>query len=488
MNIIQYLLDLVQTLYQQYCWLVLFVCKYIPLKQRAFDDSHSPKYQKFKIDEPPLITDFRQDWTWKDLIPYYEKRYGKTIKPIHRRSECDIPQDCTCPQCGAPQPYLYRNNGKEGQLFCKVCDTKFHPRAGRFASLKLRCPFCQHALVPKKDRKHFVLWKCVNPKCPYYRHNLKNVSKEHLEEPYGKNNYKLHYIYREFNIDFFKMDINSLPSNASSLNFSKFNPHIMSLCLTMHVNLGLSLRKTAQALNDLYGIRISHQMVANYARTAALVIKPFTDSYDYEASSQMAADETYVKVRGVRGYVWLIMDAVKRSILGYRVSPERDVGSCILAMRAAFRHITELPKDFRFVADGYSAYPLAAQQFLRQFGEKFRFNVTPVIGLTNDDAVSAEWRPYKQRIERLNRTFKSTYRVSCGYDNFEGANYNVALWVTYYNFLRPHAANRWKVLNPVPELEACDNMPAKWQMLIHLGQQTILRMQESRSSQTPGCS
>ena len=47
----------------------------------------------------------------------------------------------------------------------------------------------------------------------------------------------------------------------------------MSLCLTMHVNLQLSLRKTAQALNDLYGIRISHQQVANYARTAALVIK-----------------------------------------------------------------------------------------------------------------------------------------------------------------------------------------------------------------------
>ncbi|HAU87128.1 MAG TPA: hypothetical protein DCW90_17060 [Lachnospiraceae bacterium] len=28
---------------------------------------------------------------------------------------------------------------------------------------------------------------------------------------------------------------------------------IMSLCLTMHVNLQLSLRKTAQALKDLYG-------------------------------------------------------------------------------------------------------------------------------------------------------------------------------------------------------------------------------------------
>lgn len=45
----------------------------------AFDDSHSLKYQKFRIDELPLVTDFRQDWTYKELIPYYEKRYGKKV-------------------------------------------------------------------------------------------------------------------------------------------------------------------------------------------------------------------------------------------------------------------------------------------------------------------------------------------------------------------------------------------------------------------------
>ncbi len=47
MDIIQYFLNYVTTLYQNYCWLLMFVCKYIPLKQWAFDDSHSPKYQKF---------------------------------------------------------------------------------------------------------------------------------------------------------------------------------------------------------------------------------------------------------------------------------------------------------------------------------------------------------------------------------------------------------------------------------------------------------
>ena len=79
MDIIQYLLSVIQYLYQQNCWLINFICRYIPLKQWAFDDSHSLKYQKFRIDELPLVTDFRQDWTYKELIPYYEKRYGKKV-------------------------------------------------------------------------------------------------------------------------------------------------------------------------------------------------------------------------------------------------------------------------------------------------------------------------------------------------------------------------------------------------------------------------
>ena len=481
MDIILYLIQFIQYQNKQICWLLNFICRYIPLKQWAFDDSHSPKYQKFKVDELPLITDFKQDWTYKDLIPYFEKRYGKVIKPISRRSDCDISDDCVCPRCGAPKTFLYKNNGTKGQMLCKVCDTKFAPNENKFSSAKLRCPHCSNALVPKKNRKHFIIHKCVNPKCSYYLHNLKKVDKEHLEKDYGKNKYKLHYIYREFTVDFFRMDLNSLPKNSSSLKFSKHNAHVMSLCLTLHVNLGLSLRKTAQALKDLYNIQISHQQVANYARTAAIVIKPFVDNYDYNTGNTFTADETYIKVRGIKGYIWFIMDVVSRSIIGYQVSDNRGVGPCILAMRMAFRHIKELPERFKFVADGYSAYPLAAQQFFHEFGDKFKFDITQVIGLTNDDEVSKEFRPYKQMIERLNRTFKTSYRVSCGYDNYEGANYNVALWVAYYNFLRPHKHKHYQVLNKVEMLEGADNMPGKWQLLIFLGQQKILQMQKSQA-------
>ena len=480
MDIILYLLHLIQYQQNQICWLLNFICRYIPLRQWAFDDSHSPKYQKFKVDALPKVQIIQHEWHWQLLLPYFEQRYNVKIKPVSRRKECDISENCSCPSCGAPQPYLYRNNGKAGQLKCKVCDTNFSPDENRFAkSYTLRCPHCGRTLTAKKERKHFILHKCVNPKCPYYLHNLKKVDKADLNEDYGKNKYKLHYIYREFTMDFFSMDLNTLPKNASSLKFNKHNAHVMSLCLTMHINLGLSLRKTSQALKDLYNISISHQQIANYCKTAAVCIKPFVDQYPYEKNEVFTADETYIKVRGVKTYVWLIMNAATRSILGYHVSDNRGVGPCILAMRMAFQGLNKLPKNFKFIADGYSAYPLAAMEFAKKFGEDFTFSVTKVIGLTNDDAVSTEHRPFKQMIERLNRTYKASYRHTNGFDNIDGANYNLALWVAYYNFLRPHKHAGYKILNKVELLHGADNMPGKWQILIFLGQQTILNMQKN---------
>ena len=108
--------------------------------------------------------------------------------------------------------------------------------------------------------------------------------------------------------------------------------------------------------------------------------------------------------------------------------------------------------------------------------------ITQVIVLTNDDEISKEFRPYKQMIERLSRTYKASYHPTNVFDNYDGANYDFALWVAYYNFLRPHKHNKYQVLNKVDMLSGADNMPGKWQLLIFLGQQTILNLQAEGSN------
>ena len=472
-SIITYLLLLNQYLLNVIYKQTLFIAKHIPLSQWKFDDSNSPEYQKFKVDKLPKIIRFEKvDYLL--LLAYYNHKYNKVVRPVQRRNGNSVPEGIVCPKCGAPHLYIYDNNGNRGQYQCKVCSQTFNESNSVMNPIVLLCPYCGHTLVPNKDRKHFKIHKCINPKCSFYLSNLKKLPDG--IKPSEKYKFKLHYIYREFTVDFFKMDLHEISKRAVNFSFKKFNPHIMGLCLTYHVNLNLSTRQTANALSDVHGIKISHTMVANYAQTAAAVIKPFVDSYDYKPSTILSADETYIKVKGVRRYVWLVMDACKKSILGYQVSDTRAVGPCILTMRMAFDKFKDFPgKALKFIADGYSAYPLARQTF--ELEENKIFDIIQVIGLTNEDAVSKEYRWVKQIVERCNRTFKHSYRVTNGYGSDDGAYYGVSLWVAYYNFLRPHAYNYKRPLNELDDLSQADNMPAKWQMLIVLGQQTILNMQ-----------
>ena len=49
-------------------------------------------------------------------------------------------------------------------------------------------------------------------------------------------------------------------------------------------------------------------------------------------------------LREIKAYIWFIMDAASRSIIGYQVSDNRSVNPCILSMRMAFRHLKNFPK------------------------------------------------------------------------------------------------------------------------------------------------
>ena len=338
------------------------------------------------------------------------------------------------------------------------------------------CPYCGRALVEKRKRNQFIVHFCKNNQCQYYLNSKKNLSvKQIIEQRRNPERFKLRYYYREYTVDFFEMDAYSMPKNFTTFKFRKFSPHILGLCLSYCINLGLSTRVAANAIYDIHGVRISHVAVANYIKTAAVIVKPFVDSFDYKPTNYLAADETYIKVKKVRHYVWFIMDAIKKSILGYQVSDKRDLTPCMLAMRMAFDKFKQFPgKALKFIADGYPIYLLAGHEFAKKGME---FDVTQVIGLTNDDPVSTEYRWLKQIIERLNRTFKFSYRTTNGYGSFAGSGTHVALFVAFYNFLRPHSYTYWQPLNDIPEVTSAPNMPAKWLKLIELSQKHLMSMQ-----------
>lgn len=430
-------------------------------------------YQKLQVDELPIIETL-QKLDYQILLKEYLEKNGKPLKPVQRRSNSKgkVPSSMKCPRCGAPSDYLYANNGGKGQYQCKVCACLFNKKNQYAKEAILKCPHCSKTLEKIKERKDFLVFKCKNNDCPYYKKKLQGMSKKEKKQfEKDPQSFKVRYIFRQFQIDYQPLAKHSPKKPKVDLSRLHVSPHTLGLILTYHVNYGLSARKTAALMKDVHGVPISHQSILNYENSVALLLKPYVDHYPYELSDQFCGDETYIKVNSRWHYLFFFFDAVKKIILSYPVSPNRDTVSAIRAIDEVLWKMKEIPEDLTFVVDGNPIY-LLAQHFFAQHG--ITFDVKQVIGLTNEDPVSTEYRPLKQIIERLNRTFKGNYRSTHGFGSDHGSVSYVTLFVAYFNFLRPHSALEGKVPVVIPELKGLPNMPARWTKLIGLAQQWLV--------------
>jgi transposase-like protein len=428
-------------------------------------------YRKLQIDELPILELEKLDY--RQLLVDYFLKHNKNLKPVkpHKNSKSIVPSNITCPKCSAPHIYLYDNTGGRGQYLCKVCRTTFNKKNRFSKSAVLRCPHCLHVLVKIKKRNEFDVYKCKNRKCSFYLNNLKSMSKQDRKEfKENPQDFKLHYIYRAFNFDYKPLSKESPILPKVDLSKLYCNTHTLGLILTFHVNYGMSARKTACIMKDIYGVNISHQTILNYCEAVATVVKPFIDNFNYSLSNSFCGDETYIKVNGKWQYIFFFFDAVKKIILSYRVSPNRDTLSAVKALDDVLSKLPSIPDDLTFVVDGNPIYLLAMHYFAQH---DIHFNVEQVIGLTNDDPVSKELRPLKQIIERLNRTFKGNYRSTHGFQSNHGSISFVTLFAAYFNFLRPHSALEKRVPVIIPQLETLPHMPARWGKLIELSQEYI---------------
>lgn len=429
-------------------------------------------YRKLQVDDLPIF-EYPEKSNYQLLLEEFLEKSGKPLKPVQRRStSTPVPKSLKCPKCGAPSDFLYANNGDKGQFQCKVCTCLFSEKNRFSKEVILKCPHCAKTLEKIKKRKDFDLFKCKNNACSYYQRNWNGMTpKEKRQFKENSQAFKLRYQTRLFHIDFLPLAKDSSTLPVVDLSRIYASPHTLGLILTYHINYGLSARKTAAIMQDIHGVSISHQTILNYENSVAHLIKPYVDHYPYELSDQFCGDETYIRVNGRWHYLFFFFDAVKKIILSYPVSPNRDTVSAIKAIDDVLLKFKEIPENLSLVVDGNPIY-LLAQHFFAQ--HNISFDVKQVIGLTNEDPISKEYRPLKQIIERLNRTFKGNYRATHGFGSEQGSISFVTLFVAYFNFLRPHASLEGKVPVVNPELSGLPTMPARWTKLIELAQRWIV--------------
>ena len=451
----------------KFIWkIIIFLSKFIKVDEIKHLDNKAEivKYRLFNTNEPAIIEPFVK----VDHKDYKQLIKDNNIKPIKRRNGKSITIDVNCPCCGAPKDYLYDNTGKQNQFQCKVCSFIFSTNPNKDKDIILKCPHCRHILNFRASREGFDVYVCKNNNCSFYIKNKSTLNaherklyKEHPEK------IKLRYVYRKFNIDFptLQKDYRNFIKSPIDLSRAYSSKYIIGLCLTYHVNYGLSYRQTPSILKDVHEVSISYKTIENYCKATASIIHPLLEFYPYELSDTIAVNETYIKVLGKTNYIFFWFDAIKKIVTSYRVFDKRDALSSIKAAYSTLIKYDSLPESLKVISDGNPIYNVAVE-YWSQNGLSFK--LYQVIGLTNQDDTSSQYRSEKQIIERFNRTLKYYYRPKGGFSSLDNANNYMVLFATYNNFLRPNKALDWNTPVQLNELSAISNMPNKWIELLNL--------------------
>lgn len=444
-------------------------------KQASSNQPKDEPYAGFKVDEKPLINaDLGiTEPVYKSFVELNELnkvRTGKDITPVKRKSE--LPYKGSCPYCNAPNEYLYNNNNGN-QCLCKACRNTFNKVTKKYDEYALYCPHCRNKLMVHHDRKNYLVYICRNDKCSYYLESKKKKAQCYKSLKTVSNLDKLRYAHRSFKFTFNQVNSpDKLNFNTKiALSRAHHSEETIGLILTIYVNYGLSSRKTAMMLKDLFGISISHQTIMNYAEAAASLIQNFTINYDYKLGNILCADETYIKVSGKSKYVFFFSDPNSKIITSWKIYDHRDTRNAVESiLMSLHRYKGKVPKDLLLITDANPIYN-AAQVFLGMNG--IEFDLQQVVGVSNKDEVSKTYRPYKQIEERLNRTYKQNYYGTNGYQTLTSANVYMILYVTFFNFLRRHSSLDFKTPVDLDFLKDKPLMSSKWVALINQGAQLI---------------
>ena len=187
---------------------------------------------------------------------------------------------------------------------------------------------------------------------------------------------------------------------------------------------GTSFRKIAFSLRLLYNIKVSHVTISDWCKKFAPIFHTkmltLTPALDFN-SDEWHADETLVKIKGVKHYIRFIIDSETRFILGFHLSPHRDSPQAF----PLFDSVNDYGKPDSILSDRYSACKVPTKAI---------FGVKHIRVASFKDDIS------NNVIETFNKQFKYWYKTRYGFNSFESANSMIMMFVFFYNFIRPHSS------------------------------------------------
>jgi len=200
----------------------------------------------------------------------------------------------------------------------------------------------------------------------------------------------------------------------------------ISLATKCYLHYGLSFRKVAELLSDLYELSLSHTTIANWFRLFGKQAHKFQRGMTLPVSGVWPLDETFVRVAGRWHYAFAIISEWRRVLVTFQLKPQRTRKAATLVLKHVKKRIPAEPGTI--VTDGLASYIRAIPRvFPHAHHQRY---------------VKFRDEPSNNVIERFFSTFKPRYHGLRGFKTLTRAQEFLDAWAFYYNFLRLHKSVR----------------------------------------------
>lgn len=197
----------------------------------------------------------------------------------------------------------------------------------------------------------------------------------------------------------------------------KHNEEVVSAGIELYYS-GVSFRETASLLWRLFGVRISDVGVLFWVRKYSKQVKKFVTMKRPRLSGLWGVDEKFVKIKGKKGYLWLIKDKKRGFVIAKVLSEDRKASNA----GKLFRKAKKAGNPKSVTHDGYPGYP---KKVAKHFPD------------SDDHTSKGFWcRHNNNSTESTNGEFNGRYKTMRGFGGLDSGDVITDGWVTHHNFVK----------------------------------------------------
>jgi transposase-like protein/DNA-directed RNA polymerase subunit RPC12/RpoP len=205
---------------------------------------------------------------------------------------------------------------------------------------------------------------------------------------------------------------------TSDLPRRNFFSSIMSFAVEIYTSprMAASLRGVVKILKKVFSISVSHQTIRQWV----LDSKKTISRREIAISTTWHADETYIKIKGIGHWLWIVRCRETGQVLSWHISEGRFFKDAKKLMKDALSVAGTKPKEI--ITDGLYQYAAAIYKVMGwNWREHKKRHVV-------DSGIGKNWF-----IERLNREIKRRIKWFSTFQSLEGAHAFFGLWFYHHN-------------------------------------------------------